>query len=184
MATTPTSRTSAETKARIVLVAQDVFSTKGYSHAGLREIAAKAEVAASLVIKYFGTKAKLFEEALVAAIQPAQHFQQDRTKLGEAIVAAVLDPQSRMQSPAMIALALGDAESREIVERIVREQIVDPMASWLGSEDARVRAINILAMTMGFSIFHRNMDQSLSESERWNSGQCFARSLQDLVDRA
>jgi len=184
MATASPSRTSEETKARIVLVAQDVFSTKGYSHAGLREIAARAKVAPSLVIKYFGTKARLFEDALVAAIQPTQHFQQDRARVGEAIVAAVLDPQSRMQAPAMIALALGDGESRGIVERVVREQVLDPMTSWLGAGDAQVMAINILAMTMGFSILHRNMDHSLSAEERAKSGRYFAQSLQDLVDRA
>ncbi|KHK90257.1 TetR family transcriptional regulator [Novosphingobium malaysiense] len=166
-----------------MLVTQDVFSTKGYSHAGLRESAAKAEVTASLLIKYFGTNAKLLEEVLVAAIHPSRHFQSDRTKLGEAIVAAFLDPQSPMQSPAMIALTLA-MQNRGRLWSASSGNDVDPMTLWLDNEDARVRAINILAMTMRFSIFHRNMGQFLSESERRNSGQCFARSLQDLVDLA
>ena len=62
----PAQRSSTDTKARIILVAQEVFAAKGYSHAGLREIAAAARVAPSLLIKYFGTKGKLFEETLAA----------------------------------------------------------------------------------------------------------------------
>lgn len=176
-------RTSQETRARILLVAQEYFSTKGYSNAGLREIAAQAQVAPSLVMKYFGTKARLFEEALVAAILPTELFQRERARLGEAIVDAVFDQNSRILAPAMIALALGDAEARAIAERVCREKIIDPMAGWMDNKDALPRAVNILAMTMGFSIIHRNMAQQLSEQDNAASGRLFARSLQDLADR-
>lgn len=175
-------RSSQDTKARIVLVAQEVFSSKGYSHASVREIATTAEIAPSLVIKYFGTKARLFEEALIAAILPIRDFQQDRTRLGEAIVASILDPQIKMFAPAMIALSLGDPESRSIAERVVKEQIVDPMAQWLGAEQARARALNILAMTTGCWIFHRNMHSLLGAGEMTQSARIFAQSLQDVAD--
>ena len=177
-------RSSAGTKARIVAVAKEIFSQKGYSHAGLREIASMADVTPSLVMKYFGTKAKLFEEALVASIVPIQVFQRDRAGMGAAIVAAILDAGSEIYAPAMIALSLGDAESRGISERVVRDRIVDPMARWLAPDCARAIALNILAMTTGFAIFHRNMDQSLTPAERDASAALFARSLQDLVDLA
>jgi AcrR family transcriptional regulator len=175
-------RSSADTKARIILIAQEIFASKGYSHAGLREIAAAAQVAPSLVIKYFGTKAKLFEEALTAAILPIQTFQQDRARIGEAIVAAILDSGSGMHSPAMIALAVGDPESRAITERVVRDQIVDPMARWLGTKHARAVALNIVAGATGFAIFLRNMDHSLTPDERDVAARIFAQSLQNMVD--
>lgn len=180
----PTVRTSAETKARIVLVAQDVFAAKGYSHAGLREIATLSGVAPSLLIKHFGSKARLFEEALGSALVPLHLFQRDRATLGETIVAAVLDPASRMLAPAMIALALGDAESRVIAEKVVREQIVEPMAQWLDTEGARVVVHTIIAMTTGFSIYQRNMDHQLASDERERCGRLLARAIQDMVDRA
>jgi AcrR family transcriptional regulator len=176
-------RSSTETKARILLVAQEVFSAKGYAQAGLRDIAAKAGIAPSLVIKYFGTKAKLFEEALAAAIIPIRQFQQDRARLGEAITASILDRDARMFAPAMIALALGDDEARQIAESVVRDEIVAPMAEWLGDEDSGARALNILAMTTGFWIYHRNMGTLLDAEEMERSADLMTQSLQDLAQR-
>lgn len=182
-ATSPGPRSSAETKARIILVAQEVFSSKGYSHAGLREIAALAQVAPSLVIKYFGTKAQLFEKALAAAILPIRNFQRDRARIGEAIAASILTPQTKVMAPAMMALALGDAESRQIVERVVKDEIIDPMADWLDAPHSQARAMNLLAMTTGFAIFHGNMSGLLGPEDLEQSARLFAQSLQDLVDR-
>ncbi|MFC0204650.1 TetR family transcriptional regulator [Novosphingobium soli] len=176
------SRSSAETKARILLAAQTVFAEHGYSHAGLREIARQAQVAPSLLLKYFGTKARLFEEALIAAIIPLQHFQSDRPQLGEAIVASVLDPGSRMVAPAMIALALGDPESRAVTVRVVQERIVGPMADWLDGDEGLASAINLLAMTTGFAIFHRNMDLGLEPRTRQDAARLMARALQAMAD--
>lgn len=174
-------RSSAETKRRILQVAQEVFSAQGYAQAGLRDIAANAGIAPSLVIKYFGTKAKLFEEALAAAIIPIHHFQQDRSRLGETIVASILDRDARLLAPAMIALALGDTEARQIAERVVKDQIVAPMSDWLEGEDAGARALTILAMTTGFWIYHRNMGTLLDAPEMERSAALLARSLQDLA---
>jgi len=180
----PVPRKSADTKQRIIIVAQDVFSTKGYSHAGLREIAKIAEVAPSLVIKYYGTKPRLFEEALRSAILPLEEFQRDRATIGEAIVAAVLDPGSRMLAPTMIALGSGNPEAREIVARVMVEHIVSPMAQWLGHRDAMAAALNILAMTTGFAVLHRSLRPELSRDELATSARQFARSVQLLVDAA
>ncbi|KHK90273.1 TetR/AcrR family transcriptional regulator [Novosphingobium malaysiense] len=182
MSSAPSSgpRSSTDTKARILRVAQEVFSSRGYAQAGLRNIAAKAGVAPSLVIKYFGTKAKLFEEALVAAIIPIRQFQQDRATLGETIVASIVDPDAHMFAPAMIALALGDGEARQIAEQVVKDQIVAPMADWLDGEDAGARALNILAMTTGFWIYHRNMSSLLDAKEMKRSAALLTQTLQDL----
>lgn len=160
-----------------------MFSARGYAQAGLRDIAAKAGVAPSLLIKYFGTKAKLFEEALAAAIIPIRQFQQDRARLGETIVASILDRDARMFAPAMIALALGDPEARQIAEQVVRDQIVAPMSEWLGGADAGACALNILAMTTGFWIYHRNMNTLLDAQAMERSAALLTQSLQDLARR-
>lgn len=95
----------------------------------------------------------------------------------------MLDPGSRMLAPAMIALALGDPESRAIAEDVVRERIVDPMAQWLGSGEARAAVHTIVAMTTGFSIYQRNMDHRLDHAEREKCGRLLARAIQDIVER-
>lgn len=178
---------SSATRARILSAAQVLFSTKGYSHAGLREIAKLAEVAPSLVMKYFGTKARLFEAALVSAILPLEHFQADRSKLGQTIVDAIF-ASSEMNAPTMIALSLGDAESRKVASEVVLKQIIEPMAEWLakGQSDteakARSQAANIFLMTTGFSLFARNMDLDFGEETQAHTARAFAHSLQAIVE--
>jgi len=180
------SRSSAETKSRIVSVAQQLFASKGYSHAGLREIAATAGVAPSLVIKYFGTKAALFEQALIDSIMPPELFQADPAKFGETIVTTVLERGREMHAPAMIALALGEAEAREVTARVVKERIIDPMAKWLDfGHDGRTelaKSINVYLMTTGFCLFALNMDLKFPAKTTKEASDMFARILQHLVD--
>ncbi|TPG36455.1 TetR/AcrR family transcriptional regulator [Mycolicibacterium hodleri] len=59
-----TRRSSSEIRALILTAARDVFSERGYAGASTRELAARAGVAEHLLFRNFGTKAKLFEEAV------------------------------------------------------------------------------------------------------------------------
>jgi AcrR family transcriptional regulator len=175
-------RSAAETKARIIAAAQIVFSEKGYPHTGMREIAAKAGVATSLVTKYFKHKAKLFEEALVSAIIAPARLQADRPGFGAAIVSTVLNQELKIHAPMMMALSLGDAEAREIVVRVAKEHILDSMTAWLQPPQAEARAVNILMMTTGFALFSRHMELTGSSTARREMEELFAQSLQRLVD--
>ena len=134
-------RSSADTRARIIAAAQCIFSEKGYAQAGMREIAAKAGVATSLVTKYFKHKAKLFEEALIGAIIAPETLQSDRANFGAAIVGTVLDRELQVRAPMMMALSLGDAEARDVVVRVVREHILASMSAWLKPPLAEARAV-------------------------------------------
>lgn len=175
-------RNGADTRARIIEAAQIVFSEKGYPHAGLREIASRANVAASLVMKYFKSKSNLFEQALAKALIPPEVFQADRSRFGQAIVESVLDPNAKMMAPAMIALSLGDDEGREVAVRVAREHIIAPMAEWLGPEQGDARAINVLMMTTGFAILSQRMPLLGSKDVQSQIADLFAASLQAMVD--
>jgi AcrR family transcriptional regulator len=180
------SRSAAETKARIVSVAQHLFATKGYSHAGLREIARMAEVAPSLLVKHFGSKAQLFEAALIASIFPIGEFQADRSKFGEAIVNAIIDRGFEIFAPAMIGLSLGDTQSREIAARVVREQIIEPIAQWL-DEDGHLdqtiaRSVSVFMITTGYALCTRNMDLELDADSRARTNRHISAALQALVE--
>lgn len=176
-------RNADETRTRIIEAAQAVFSEKGYPHTGLREIAAEAGVAVSLITKHFQTKANLFEQALVAALLPARLFQGDRTRFGQAIADSITSPAGRVAAPAMLALSLGDAEASEIAARVTRDHILAPMAAWLG-EDGVARATNALMMTMGFAVLYQRLPLNHSDAVRSQTARIFAETLQALVDDA
>ncbi|MCK9553759.1 TetR/AcrR family transcriptional regulator [Aquamicrobium sp.] len=176
-------RSAVDTRNRIIDAAQVVFSQKGYPHAGMREIAGCAGVATSLVTKYFGTKAALYEEALVGAMFDLGIFQADPDRFGDVLADTMLDTRLQMNAPGMIALSLGDAESREIALRVTWTHILKPMSEWLGPPAGLERAINIFMMTLGFSIFGRNggFDHPKRPDPEIVS-QLFAEGLQRLVD--
>src|SRR5216684_3236324 len=59
----PTSRRSDRTKAAILTAAREHFAASGYERATIRAIARKAAIDAAMVMRYFGTKEKLFAAA-------------------------------------------------------------------------------------------------------------------------
>lgn len=173
-----------ETSAKIITAAQQLFSEKGYSNAGLREIAQRSGVAGSLVIKYFLTKANLFEIALKNALIDPQFFQQDRSKFGETLVETLNDRNLSLIQPAMIALSIGDEEAQGIIAKVSHEFVLTPMAEWLGTPDAKARASYILMLTMGYLIFARHIAMDDSAATRDETAKLVAQGLQAIVDSA
>ena len=61
-------RNATRTRMKILAAAQQAFSDLGYAQAGIREIAAIAEVNSALLLRYYGSKAGLFFEAYKRAV--------------------------------------------------------------------------------------------------------------------
>ena len=176
-------RRSEDSKARIIDSAQRVFSQKGYARTGLREIAAHAGVAGSLVVKYFSSKSNLFEVALAKALIDPAIFQADRARFGQSLVASISEPGMAVLAPAMIALSLGDDEAMKVILKVSREAIVAPMADWLGGPDADARAHFILMLTTCYAIFGRHLVMGDAEQTQARTAQMIADALQASVDR-
>jgi|SRR5215208_6492540 len=64
-------RTGQEVRSRLAAAARDVFAERGYMGASTREIARQAEVTEVLLFRHFGSKAGLFEHAV---LDPFEHF--------------------------------------------------------------------------------------------------------------
>lgn len=177
-------RSANATKARIIEAAQQVFSQKGYSQAGLREIARQADVAGSLVIKYFKTKANLFEQALTQALIDPQFFQSDRSKFGKSLVDTLNGGNETLIQPAMIALSIGDDEAKEAIARVSKQFVLEPMADWLGGADGMARAKFILMLTMGYLILARHIGIDETGTTRSDLAALVEKELQVMVDGA
>jgi AcrR family transcriptional regulator len=64
--TTRGRRSGDEVRARILRAARDTFADLGYAGATTKQIAERAEVGEVLLFRHFGTKAGLFDEAVLA----------------------------------------------------------------------------------------------------------------------
>ncbi len=178
----PAERNADETRARMIVAAQHVFAEKAYSQAGLREIARRANVAGSLVIKYFSTKRNLFEEALKAALIDPRIFQEDRSRFGEMMVATIVNPETQVIAPAMMALSIGDGEAKSAIESVSEQYVIAPMAAWLGAPNAAARANCILMLTMGYVMFARHLATGSGTGACAATADLVARQLQAVVD--
>lgn len=177
-------RNAHDTKARILEAAKLAFTNLGYTQAGLREIAAIAGVNSALLVRYFGSKAGLFEAALVDAIKLDSLLDHGRDGFGERLAQHFLDDSLDARPPAMIGVPASDEIGSTIVARVTEEHAVAPLAAWLGPLDARARAMQIVMLAIAFSTYVRHstfgpadaaIDRAMVD---W-----FAGSVQAIVDQ-
>src|ERR1700757_4204905 len=87
----PRRRNAGKTKADILAAAQRAFAEQGYAQAGMRDIAALAGVSAPLLLRYYGSKAALFEAALIEAMRLDGVLEAGREDFGARLAALFLD---------------------------------------------------------------------------------------------
>lgn len=174
----PKRRNLEQTKQRILQAAVDTFTTSGYANAGLREIGLKAGAAPSLVSRYFGTKASLFERALIHVLHANTVFTWEKDGFGQAM-ARLIAGRSNTNITVMLVLALADPEAKEVVRRVARTHMIEPLAEWLGPPHALERAMNLFSITSGFVIQMDGLNAAPipEHSLEWLSGV-----LQQIVD--
>jgi AcrR family transcriptional regulator len=184
MTTLPRKRDAAATRARILDAAQRAFSETGYSHTGIREIARMAGTSSTLVLRYFGSKAGLFEAALTAAMPVETVFVHPRAALGRGLAESLLDPANEIRPPLMIALASGDPEAAAIAARVFEAQSIVPLAEWLGGADGRARALEIAMLATGLVFYLRHLPlPALAAGEHRHMVDWFAAAVQSIVER-
>lgn len=157
-------RNAASTRARILSAARRAFAEIGYQQAGIRQIASAAGVDSALVSRYFGSKAGLFEAALSAAIpdiSPATEgfatLSEARDDFGSLLTTQFLAGFFDLSAQSMIALSTSDAEARRISARVLKARAVEPIAQWLGPPNAQARAIRLVMLATGFTLFTRQV---------------------------
>ncbi len=155
----------------------------GYSQAGIREIAAIAGTSSTLLIRYFGSKAGLFEAALREAMRYDVFMSAERDEIGAYFAELFSRPEIEIRPPAMIALAASDPQASEITARVAEELAIGPLAGWLGGPDARIRAVQIFMLSTSFVLYTRQVpvmpvERGIDPAMR----EWFARAVQAIVD--
>lgn len=143
-------RDAGRTRSAIKEAAQKLFAQKGYSAAGVREIAAEAGVNPALVTRYFGSKEGLLRSVLEDVLKIDLLIAGDRADFGKRVVRIFLESQSNPSPVALLLLATADPMARAMCQDMLHTHIVIPLAQWLGGPDAEERATQLNIMWIGF----------------------------------
>ncbi len=145
------SRSSERTKASILAAARERFAAVGFEAATIRAIAADAGIDPAMVIRYFGTKDRLFAAAAEFDLRFPDLSGVDRGHVGEALVRHFLDRWEGDE--ALILLLRTSTTNQEAVQRmrqIFGAQLEPPVAKLVES-GSDVRAGLIATQILGLA---------------------------------
>ncbi|HEX5751759.1 MAG TPA: TetR family transcriptional regulator [Archangium sp.] len=145
-------RDSERTRTAILDAAQTLFSTRGFSNTGVRDVADLAGVNSALVGRYFGSKEGLFRAAMerVSGISPL--LQGDRRRFGADMMAALCDSPDASSPLAMMILSATDPAAHAVSMEFLETKVLTPLARWLGAPDGKGRAVRLSILWNGFLI--------------------------------
>jgi len=162
-------RDSERTKQKILAVAAQLFTSKGYDAAGMREIAAMAGVNIALINRYFGSKQKLFERAVLAHLS-AEPLLADSPAAPAARISAFMLDKARYEGgfDPMVAVlrSAGSAAVRPAIKQLFEHIIVTQLSLGADGNDREKRAALLLALLFGFDSLQRIFGVSQLNDER------------------
>ncbi|MEV5962957.1 TetR family transcriptional regulator [Kribbella sp. NPDC051952] len=139
------------TEARILTAARRLFGEHGYDRTTIRAVAAAADSDPGLVMRYFGSKEKLFAQA--ATIPPDGPIEGSPAQIAELLRAGLTQKLAEEPAAALAALRamFSHPEAAEEVRAAMTGQ-QRQVAAQLPGEDAVLRSGVIGALTLGLVI--------------------------------
>lgn len=149
-------RNATDTRARILASARVRFARDSFDHVGTRDIAAGAGVDASLVNRYFGGKAQLFEEAIDGVFVLDEVLHAPLAGLGDRLVRLIMDdgdaaPRDDLDALRLLLRAAAVPATAALVSARFHAELVLPLARRLRGRDADVRASVIASYVIGLA---------------------------------
>jgi AcrR family transcriptional regulator len=143
------------TRRAILSAARATFAARGYEQATIRAVAARAGVDASMVMRYFGSKAGLFTAAVTMDLQVPDLRSVPASRRGELLVRHFI---SRWEDPRhddeMITLLRTGVTSETVAKRlqaVLGQLITEPIAA-LAYERAAERSTLIATQLLGLAL--------------------------------
>lgn len=170
----PARRAPDEVRRLLLEAARSLFAAKGYAGASTRDIALKAGVSEALLFRHFGTKAKLFERAILDPINQFIHDYVDEWK-----ARSVAD-----HTPEGISFAFVDgfyrllSENRELVLALVTAQAYESIQE-LNDASPLSRLLDELEAVAGREAELRGFEFDVQISTRLVAGMVMAMALLD-----
>jgi AcrR family transcriptional regulator len=158
-------RNAAATREAILQSARQAFAQAGYAGAGVREIARGAGVTAMLVNRYFGSKERLFAEAIAASMATTGVLAPQIVSgsvSGKEIAAALVGITKADAAPLEGFQIMLRSAASESAARIGREQVErhhqQHIAAALPGALAEQRAGVILSLIVGFQLMRQMLE--------------------------
>jgi AcrR family transcriptional regulator len=143
------------TRRTILDAARRAFASRGYEQTTIRAVAADAGIDASMVMRYFGSKAGLFAAAATIDLDPPDLASSPARRRGEVLVRHFVSRWERDPSEDMLVFLLRTAVTNESVAEQLQATfdriVVGPLTA-LGYDDAGRRSALIGSQLMGLGL--------------------------------
>ena len=175
----------AVTRAAIAATARVMFTESGFSGTSVRAIAASVGIDPALVIRYFGSKERLFQETVQMPSFLEQALVGPVGTLGERIVAVLFagDFEARLNIFSALMRASDSDSTRKKIQQASETSFIKPLVELLEGPDARLRARLIGAQINGLlSILALEREGELATADRQSLITTYGRAVQALID--
>jgi AcrR family transcriptional regulator len=146
---------SAGTRRAILGAARSAFAARGYEQTTIRAVAAEAGVDASMVLRYFGSKAGLFTAAATADFQVSDLRLVPPAERGAVLARDMVDRWEDASRDDELIVLLRTAVTSEAVavqlQSAITRLITEPVAA-LGGDGAAERAGYIATQLLGLAL--------------------------------
>jgi AcrR family transcriptional regulator len=146
-------RSSDETKAAILVAARERFGSAGFQAATIRAIAADAGVDPAMVMRYYGSKDKLFAAAVEFDLRFPDYATTDTKQVGPSLVRHFLERWEGDE--ALVILLRSSATNGEAAQRmqeIFGTQLQPLLATLVPPEEAAVRGGLVASQILGMAL--------------------------------
>jgi AcrR family transcriptional regulator len=146
---------SAGTRRAILRAAREIFAARGYEATTIRAVAGRAGVDASMVMRYFGSKAGLFTAAVTMDLTDPDLLSVPADARGELLVRHFVsrweDPERGEELLAMLRTAVTSETVAGQLQAVLTQLVIRPIAA-LGQEQAAERGALIAAQMLGLAL--------------------------------
>jgi len=147
---------SERTRAAILKAAQALFAEFGYDRTTVRDVAARAEIDAALVMRYFGSKDELFARATVVDLKLPDLSKITPLHFGEALIRHFLEVWEGPSSNGSLTILLrASASSEEIAAKtrgVFAGQVMPMLAQIADRAEFATRAGLISSQLLGLAL--------------------------------
>lgn len=149
-------RTSDTTKTAILRAARDRFAAHGYERTTIRAVAADAGIDPSMVMRYFGSKEKLFDAALTVDLRLPDLGAVPAAELPAVLVRHFVERwEGDPADDALLVLlrsAVTNEQAAERMREVFAAQVAPALAAALGPERAARTAGLVSAQLLGLAL--------------------------------
>jgi AcrR family transcriptional regulator len=149
-------RRSDRTRGAILHAARDRFAAQGYDRTTIRGVAADADIDPSMVMRYFGSKARLFEAALSIDLRLPDLAAVPDEEIPRVLVRHFVDRwEGDPTDDALLVLlrsAVTNEQAADRTHEIFASQVAPALSAALGRELAERRAGLVAAQLLGLAL--------------------------------